>query len=226
MRITQAELLTLRMPLKAPFVTSFGREDERFPLLVRVFAEEDGRQASGWGECVAMREPMYSPEYLDSAREVVARFLLPLLAAAQRESGGVEPEQVRGLFPHVVGHQMAKAAVEMAVLDARLRLDGRSFAQYLGAARDTVPSGVSVGIQPSIGQLVEVVGRYLEQGYARVKIKIAPGWVVEPVAAIREEFGDIPLQVDANSAFTLDDAPLLAPLDDFGLLLIEQPLGE
>lgn len=130
------------------------------------------------------------------------------------------------LLDHIVGHRMAKASLEMAVLDAELRERGESLAHWLGATRDRVPSGVSVGIQASVPELVDVVGGYLSEGYVRIKIKIKPGWDIEPVRALREAFGDIPLQVDANSAFTLADAGTLRALDDFDLLLIEQPLYE
>ena len=122
---------------------------------------------------------------------------------------------------------MAKAALEMAVLDAELREEGRSFARELGAVRDRVPCGVSVGIMDSIPELLDAVGGYLDEGYVRIKLKIEPGWDVEPVRAVRERFGDeVLLQVDANTAYTLADAPQLARLDPFDLLLIEQPLDE
>ncbi len=122
---------------------------------------------------------------------------------------------------------MAKAALETAVLDAELRAQGRPLSRELGAVRDRVPCGVSVGIMDSIGELLDAVGGYLDAGYLRIKLKIQPGWDVEPVRAVRERFGDdVLLQVDANTAYTLGDAPLLARLDPFGLLLIEQPLDE
>ncbi|MEO6087396.1 MAG: o-succinylbenzoate synthase, partial [Umezawaea sp.] len=125
------------------------------------------------------------------------------------------------------GHRMAKAALEMAVLDAELRAEGRPLARELGATRDRVPCGVSVGITDSIGELLDTVGGYLDAGYVRIKLKIAPGWDVEPVRAVRERFGDdVLLQVDANTAYTVADARHLARLDPFGLLLIEQPLDE
>ncbi len=114
----------------------------------------------------------------------------------------------------------------MAVLDAELRLDDRSFADFLGVTRDRVPSGVSVGIQDSIPTLLDVVNRYLDEGYIRIKLKIRPGWDIEPVRAVRERFGDVPLQVDANTAYRLTDVLLLQRLDDFDLLLIEQPLAD
>jgi o-succinylbenzoate synthase len=218
-KITGVELRRLAMPLVVPFRTSFGTETERDVLLVRVATPD----ADGWGECVAMREPLYSSEYTDGAADVIRRFLAPRLLGA----GSVHPRQVAGLLEPVKGHRMAKAALEMAVLDAGLRARGESLAAYLGAERGRVPAGVSVGIMDGIPQLLEAVAGYLEEGYLRIKLKIEPGWDVEPVRAVRERFGaGVLLQVDANAAYTLADASMLARLDEFDLLLIEQPLAE
>lgn len=219
MRIDAIELRHIAMELVAPFETSFGRQDHKEALLVRVLGAEG---QAGWGECVSMADPFYSPEYLAGSADVIRRWLAPMLMSAP----DVSAMTVGPLLDHVVGHAMAKAALEMAVLDAELRGTGESLAHRLGATRDRVPSGVSVGIQASVPELVDVVGGYLAQGYVRIKIKIRPGWDVEPVRALREAFGDIPLQVDANSAYTLGDAGVLRALDDFDLLLIEQPLHE
>ncbi|MEV4898545.1 enolase C-terminal domain-like protein, partial [Nonomuraea sp. NPDC055795] len=216
MKITGVELRRIAMPLVAPFRTSFGTETSRDVLLVRVVTPD----AEGWGECVAMSEPLYSSEFVDGAAEVIKRFLLPSLPA-EVDAYGVG----RALEP-IKGHRMAKAAVETAVLDAQLRAAGESFGRFLGAERDRVPCGVSVGIMDSIPELLEAVGGYLDEGYVRIKLKIEPGWDVEPVRAVRERFGDdVLLQVDANAAYTLVDARQLAKLDDFELLLIEQPLA-
>src|SRR5690606_23273238 len=139
----------------------------------------------------------------------------------------LDPAAVAGLLAPIKGHRMAKAALEMAVIDAWLRARGDSFASYLGAVRDRVPAGVSVGIMDSVPRLLDAVAAYLDQGYVRIKLKIEPGWDVAPVRAVRERFGDdLLLQVDANAAYTLADANHLAKLDDFDLLLIEQPLAE
>ncbi|HEX2239883.1 MAG TPA: o-succinylbenzoate synthase [Actinomycetota bacterium] len=218
MKLTGVELVRIRMPLVAPFRTSFGTETERDVLLVRAVTPE----VEGWGECVAGAAPLYSSEYVDSATEVIKRFLLPRLSRADQVSAA----SLADLFAPVKGHRMAKAALEMAVLDAELREAGMSFAQRLGAVRDRVATGVSVGIAGSIGELLDVVDRFLDQGYLRIKLKIEPGWDLEPVGAVRERFADILLQVDANTAYTLADARHLARLDDFDLLLIEQPLPE
>jgi len=224
-KINGIELRRIAMPLVAPFRTSFGTETRRDVLLVRVVTP----QAEGWGECVAMSEPLYSPEYVDGAADVLRRFLIPALRAhlATASDADVDANLVNRLLEPVRGHRMAKAALETAVLDAELRTAGRSFAAFLGATRDRVPCGVSVGIMNSIPELLDAVAGYLDEGYVRIKLKIEPGWDLDPVRAVRERFGDRTLlQVDANAAYTLADANHLAKLDAFDLLLIEQPLAE
>jgi o-succinylbenzoate synthase len=218
MKITGVELRRIALPLVAPFRTSFGVEHARDVLLVRAVTPD----AEGWAECVAMSEPHYSPEYVDGAADMMRRFMIPALTGLPRvDAYGVG----RALEP-IKGHRMAKAALETAVLDAQLRVSGEPLAGFLGASRDRVPCGVSVGIMDSIPELLDAVEGYLGEGYVRIKLKIEPGWDVEPVRAVRERFGDILLQVDANAAYTLADAPRLARLDAFDLLLIEQPLAE
>jgi o-succinylbenzoate synthase len=219
MKLTGVELRRISMPLVAPFRTSFGTETTRDILLLRVVTDE----AEGWGECVAMSGPLYSSEYVDAAADVLRRFLVPALAAA----GDLQAQAVATTLAPIKGHRMAKAALEMGVLDAELRAEGRSFARELGAVHDRVPCGVSVGIMDSVPALLDAVAGYLDEGYVRIKLKIEPGWDVEPVRAVRERFGDdVLLQVDANTAYTLADARHLAKLDPFDLLLIEQPLEE
>lgn len=219
MKIEVVELVRVEMPLVTPFRTSFGTQTSRDALLIHV----KGPSGDGWGECVAMDEPLYSAEYVDGAQAVIERFLLPRLW----EAPDVTAEQVAPRLAEVKGHPMAKAAIEMAVLDAELSARGESFATYLGAVAESVPSGVSVGITSSVGELLDVVRAYLDAGYVRVKLKIEPGWDFEPVGAVRERFGDdLLLQVDANTAYSLADAKQLARLDAFDLLLIEQPLPE
>jgi o-succinylbenzoate synthase len=219
MKLTGVELRRIRMPLVAPFRTSFGTETCREVLLLRVVTAD----AEGWGECVAMAEPRYSAEYVDAAADVLRRFLVPALAARQP----LDASTVAPTLAPFAGHRMAKAALELAVLDAELRAEERSLGRALGAVRDRVPCGVSVGIMGSISELLDAVGGYLDAGYVRIKLKIEPGWDVEPVRAVRERFGDdVLLQVDANTAYTLADTRHLARLDPFDLLLIEQPLAE
>jgi len=219
MKLEGVELRRIAMPLVGPFRTSFGTATQRDALLLRVVTDE----TVGWGECVAMAEPLYSSEYMDGAVDVLKRFLIPMLAAR----GDLDANAVAGALAPVQGHRMAKAALEMGVLDAELRAAGRPLSRELGATRDRVPCGVSVGIMDSIPALLDAVDGYIAEGYLRVKLKIEPGWDIEPVRAVRERFGDdLLLQVDANTAYTVADARHLARLDPFNLLLIEQPLDE
>lgn len=223
MNIDGIELRRIAMPLVSPFRTSFGTETQRDILLIRVVTPH----TEGWGECVAMSEPRYSSEYVDGAADVLRRFMIPALRARQDTGTGIDTTVLARLLAPIRGHHMAKAALEMAVLDAELRTTGRSFASFLGAARDRVPCGVSIGITATVPELLDTVADYLDDGYVRVKLKIEPGWDIEPVRAVRERFGDrLLLQVDANAAYTLADAAHLAKLDDFDLLLIEQPLAD
>jgi O-succinylbenzoate synthase len=208
----------IHLSLVAPFETSFGVQTERDILLLKAITSE----GEGWGECVAGEEPTYSSEYVDGCQDVLIHHLLPRLLDESR----LDAEDVGRVLRPVHGHHMAKAAIEMAILDAQLRARSQSFATYFGAVRPAVDAGVSVGIHKTIPELLETVGDYLEQGYRRIKLKIKPGWDVEPVRAVRERFGKVPLQVDANTAYSLADAAQLALLDPFDLLLIEQPLPE
>jgi O-succinylbenzoate synthase len=217
MRLQAVELRRIQMSLVAPFETSFGVQTARDILLLKAIS--DG--AEGWGECVAGEDPHYSPEYVDGAQHVLIHHMLPRLFDRD-----LVASDVATLLRPIHGHQMAKAAIEMAVLDAELRARGESFGHFFGAVRDEVDCGVSVGIHATVSELLHTVGAYLEQGYRRIKLKIKPGWDVEPVRAVRERFGNVPLQVDANTAYTLSDAQHLARLDPYALLLIEQPLPE
>ena len=219
MKLTAVEMHRVSLPLVSPFRTSFGTMHSKDVVLLRAV----GPDGFGWGECVALSDPSYSSEYVEGAVAVLRDHLLPLLLAV----GDVDARRVSEVLEPIRGHRMAKAAVEMAVLDLELRSTGTSFARFLGAVRDRVPSGVSVGIMESVPRLVATVGDYLDQGYQRIKLKIEPGWDVEPVRAVREAFGDdVLLQVDANAAYTLAEAHRLAALDPFDLLLLEQPLPE
>lgn len=212
------ELRVLHLPLVSPFTTSFGTETVREVIVARALTAD----GEGWGEIVTQREPTYSSEYTQGAWDVALRFLIPALLERHR----IAPHEVAPTLEPFIGHRMAKAGLELAVIDAALRAEGRTFGEYLGATRDRVPSGVSVGIQRDPSALVEAVRGYLDEGYVRIKIKIKPGRDVADTAAVRDAFGGIPLQVDANSAYTLADAATLAELDRFDLLLIEQPLQE
>ena len=218
MTLDEAELRRVSLPLVSAFRTSFGTQTRRDALLVRIVLGG----SEGWGECVVPAAPLYSSEYLDGAEHVIREHLLPRLF----DVDDLHAEAVGPVLAPVRGHRMAKAAMEMAVLDADLRARAASLRSYLGGVRDQVECGVSVGIMDSIPELMEAVEGYLDQGYRRIKLKIEPGWDLEPVAAVRDRFGDIRLQVDANTAYSLEDVPHLARLDAFDLLLIEQPFDE
>jgi O-succinylbenzoate synthase len=218
-KVEMVELRRIAMPLVRPFRTSFGTQTERDVLLVRVVTDV----GEGWGECVALADPVYSSEFVAGAHQVLRDYLVPRVLTAPLASA----RRMAGRTSSIMGHRMAKAALETALLDAELRAASMSLAAYLGSTRDWVDCGVSVGIATSIPALLEEVGGYLEQGYRRIKLKVEPGWDVEPVSAVRAEFGDeLPLQVDANTAYSATDVRHLARLDEFGLLLIEQPFAE
>jgi O-succinylbenzoate synthase len=217
--IERFRLHMLEIPLVRPFRTSFGSQDVRDVLLVEAV---DDSGARGWGECVTMAWPGYSSEYTSAAVDVVRDHLIPALGPAVDG----DPVTVRDTLETLRGHPMAKAAVSTALLDVWLRKREESLAQYLGASRTEVECGVSVGIPADMEALLEEVGQYVEAGYRRIKLKIEPGWDLEPVAAVREMWPRIPLQVDANQAYTRDHARHLARLDEYNLLLIEQPLPE
>lgn len=218
MRLDSIELRRIHLDLVSPFRTSFGEQTAREILLVG-WTSDDGTQ--GWGECVAMSEPLYSSEFVDAVELVLTRFLVPAVRAA----GEVTAATIADILEPFKGHHMAKAALEMAALDAELRAEGRTLHQRLGGTRDRVPSGVSVGIFPTLDTLLAAVQGYIDDGYARIKLKIEPGWDIEPVAAVRDLIGpDMGLQVDANTAYSRTDIEHLRRLDAFDLLLIEQPL--
>ena len=205
------------MKLLAPFETSFGRTDLRRILLVE--ANVDG--VTGWGECVASESPGYSPETTDTAWHILRDHLWALVRNREFESAA----DVWSLLESVRGHNMAKAALEAAVWDAEAKQRNIPLWKLLGGARADVACGVSIGIQGSLDELVETVKRELAAGYQRIKIKIKPGKDVDLVQKLRTEFPRIKLMVDANSAYRVDDLPLLRELDAFYLMMIEQPLG-
>ena len=218
MHVDEVELRRVDLPLVRPFTTSFGTQTSRDVLLVRVQADGVG----GWGECVAIASPMYSPEYTDGAARVLERFLVP----AVLEADDVTAAGLAGLVGWVHGHHMAKAAMEMALLDAELRLADRSLAQHLGATADRVPCGVSVGMEDRVADVVAAVDAYVAEGYRRVKLKVRPGFDLALLDAVRAAHPDVPLQVDANTAYTLDDLDRLVAMDAHDLLLVEQPFDE
>src|SRR5438445_9251153 len=217
MRIARVEVRELSLPLVHPFETSFGRTTGKEFLLVTVHA--DG--LVGYGECVADRDPFYLPETNGTVWHVLEDFLVPLLLRLDLH----HPRDVLPALARVRGHEMAKAALEMAVWELWARRDGVPLGRLLGGGKTQVEAGVSVGLQEDEATLLGKVEREVAAGYRRIKVKIKPGRDVGLVRALRERFGGVPLMVDANSAYTLDDIGRLRELDAFSLMMIEQPLA-
>lgn len=216
MTIDRLELRLLRLPLVQAFETSFGRVHDRTFILVT--AVGDG--VAGVAECVADADPYYGPETTETAWHVISSFLAPLVLG----KAFAHPREVFGMMRLVRGHNMAKAAVEMAAWDLCARQQGVPLSRMLGGTRAAVEAGVSIGIQGSFDALMAKIEEELAAGYRRIKIKIKPGWDVEAVDRVRSRFGSIPLMVDANAAYRLEDAPHLARLDPYDLMMLEQPL--
>ncbi len=205
------------MMLVAPFETSFGLTSQRRILLIE--AEADG--IVGWGECVAGETPFYSPETVETAWHILRDFAWPAVRGREFSSAQEIPEALA----QIRGHNMAKAGLEAAVWDAEAKAKGLPLWKLFGGVREEIPCGVSIGIQESVEKLLTKVETESAAGYQRIKIKIKPGWDVQPVEALREKWPRIRLMVDANSAYRLEDAPRLKELDRFYLIMIEQPLG-
>jgi len=217
-RITRIEIREIRLRLVHFFETSFGRTIERRILLARVF-DQDG--AEGWGECTTGEGPFYSEEWVDGAWEVTRGFLAPMVLGREVESAaGVGP-----LMGRVRGNRMARAAIENACWDLEAARLGVPLWRHLGGTRREIPCGVSIGIQDTPGQLIDKIAAELAAGYQRIKIKVKPGWDREVVGLVRARFPGVGLMVDANSAYTLADAPLFRALDEFDLMMVEQPLA-
>ena len=218
MKIESITLHHISMPLVAPFETSFGRETDRQCVLITLHA--DG--LTGYGECVATRDPGYNYETAGTAWHILKDFVAPLILGQDVIDAQDFQKRVEGIR----GHHLAKAGAEMALWDLLGKRDGKSLREMIGGTRDKVEVGVSIGIQKSASTLVRTVESYLEKGYRRVKIKIKPGREIDETAAVRRAYPDLRLQVDANSAYTLETSDALQPLDELNLLLIEQPLFE
>ncbi len=217
MRIREITLREIRMKLVAPFETSMEYTEMRRIVLVQ--ADVDG--VIGWGECVAGETPSYSPETADTAWLMLRDFLWPMVKGKEFANAG----EVWDLVARVRGHNMAKAALEAAVWDAEAKQKGLPLSKLIGGVREEIACGVSVGIKESLDELSATVQRELATGYQRIKIKIRPGKDLELVRRLRQDFPRIKLMVDANSAYTLNDWPLLKQLEGFYLMMIEQPLG-
>jgi len=217
MRIERVELRKIELPYVAPFETSGWRELGSYAVIVRIGAEG----VTGWGESPVGGSPFYNEENTSTVWAILQEFLVSMLFQIDLQ----KPEDVTDALQKVRGNRMAKSGLEFATWDWFGRQQGRSLAAMLGGTRDRVAVGVSVGIQKDIDTLLAVVGRYIDDGYRRIKLKIKPGWDIEPTRAVREAWPHIALQVDANSIYHPADAAHLAQLDQFNLLLIEQPLA-
>lgn len=217
MKIEKIELRHIKMELVSPFTTSMGTEYDEEHIIVRV----DGEGLTGWGECVAEGTPFYSYETVTTAWHILRDFLIPSILG--KNISGID--EAIASYEKVRGHMMAKAGLEAALWDLFAKSKNISLSQMMGGIRNKVDVGVSIGIQNSVEELIKKIDGYLEEGYKRIKIKIAPGNDIQFVKAVRKEFPDILFQVDANSAYTLNDIDLFKQMDDYNLLLIEQPLG-
>lgn len=217
LKIKSIELTEINLPLVHFFETSFGRTYERRIILVRV---EDSSGAEGWGEATCGETPSYSEEWTDAAWAVIERILAPLVIGAEVENAA----KIWDLMKQVRGNRMAKAAIETACWDLEAKKLGVPLWRHLGGIKREIACGVSIGIQDSIEQLLEKIKTEVDAGYQRIKIKIAPHWDYEVIRKVRETFGDIQLMGDANSAYTLSDIDKLKSLDEFNLMMLEQPL--
>lgn len=215
-KIDAVEVRLIRLPLIEPFETSFGKIDSRLIFLVSLEAEG----LTGWGEVVAEQEPLYSYETVQTALHVIRDFLGPALLTGPLDS---VDDLAKRLAPYR-GHNMAKAGLELAFMDLLAQIEGQSLSELIGGERKRVDVGVSLGIQPVISRLLERVEKYLKLGYQRIKLKIKPGWDLDVVDEVRRKYPQILLSVDANAAYTFNDVEQLKMLDDFNLLMIEQPL--
>jgi O-succinylbenzoate synthase len=216
-KIERVELRVVRLDLIRPFTTSSSTKTYLEHILVRVVA--DG--VVGWGECASPSDPFYCPETTETCWHILKDFLVP--AVLGRDWASID--ELAGFYRPVKGNRFAKAGLEMACWDALGRAQERSLADLLGGTQSEIISGVSLGIERDRGRLLGLIDQYLDEGYRRIKLKIAPGADVEVVRDVRERYPDIPLQVDANSAYTLADIETLKALDDYDLILIEQPLA-
>ncbi|MBI0577136.1 o-succinylbenzoate synthase [Neobacillus cucumis] len=219
MKIKEITLRHLKMDLLYPFVTSFGKEKDRDFILVEV-KNEDG--LTGWAENVAMPTPYYNEETVKTNWHMLEDFLMPLLL---NHDFSHPDELSEKLFAHIRGNYMAKASLEMAAWDLYAREQNISLASALGGTKKNIDVGVSIGIKDSIEDTLKVIEQRRSEGYKRFKLKIKPGWDVKLIDKVRKVYPDIPLMADANSAYTLNDMDLLTALDDYNLMMIEQPLA-
>jgi o-succinylbenzoate synthase len=218
MKITDITIRHLQMKLKAPFTTSFGTFINKDFLLLEA-KDQDG--TIGWGESVAFHSPWYNEETLQTNWHMLEDFLIPLLLNKEIN----HPDEVSELFAPIRKNNMAKSTIEGAVWDIYAQQTNQSLSSALGGKKEKIEVGISIGIQKSIEDLVALVDEYVKEGYKRIKVKIKPGWDVEVMRTLRENFPNVAIMADANSAYRLEDAELLKQLDEFDLTMIEQPLA-
>lgn len=217
LKLERLELREIQLPLKYPFETSFGRTTRRRIMILRVF---DSSGAIGYGESTAPEDPFFNHETIETAWHIITEFAAPLIAQAKIEKAS---DVSKALAP-IRGNRMAIGGVETAIWELQSRIAGLPLWQHLGGTQNEIMSGVSIGLQESIDALLEKVTLEVSRGYQRIKLKIKPGQDIDLVEAVREKFPDIKLTVDANSAYRLEDADTIKKLDQYNLLLIEQPL--
>jgi len=215
-KIKEIHLYHVVLPMKEAFTTSFGSMHVRHTLIVKVVNEEG---LEGWGEAVADYGPWYSYETVQTEWHIIRDFISPLILNKE-----IDINEYIKLVRPIRGHNMAKAGIEFALWDLLGKSVGKPIYELIGGTRRSVDVGISIGIKSSVEELLKSIEKALEIGYKRIKIKIKPGWDVNIVKVIRKEFPDIPLQVDANAAYTLNDLPIFKELDRYDLLMIEQPL--
>lgn len=218
MKIDEIIVYKVNMRMKNPFTTSFGTEHDRLFLLVEI-KNEDG--LSGWGECTASESPLYIEEFTESSWIMLNKFLIPMILKKDLE----HPDEVHELFSVFKRNHLAKSAIEGAVWDIYAKSKGISLSEALGGVKSSIEVGISLGIEDDIETLLENIREKTEEGYKRIKVKIKPGKDIDVIDKVREHFPDIPLMVDANSAYTLDDIETLKKLDPYNLMMIEQPLA-
>lgn len=208
----------IRMKLKSPFTTSFGTFQDKEFLLIEAI-DQDG--TVGWGESVAFSEPWYTEETVQTNAHIIKDFLIPLLFSNPIS----QPEDISKRFKHLRRNNMAKSAVEGAIWDLFAKRKQMPLSSFIGGTKTEIDVGISIGIQDTVEELLDVIANYIKEGYKRIKVKIKPGWDVNVIRQIRAKFPAIPLMADANSAYTLNDIDVLRQLDNYNLLMIEQPLA-
>lgn len=218
MKLTEVTLYTMKMRMKSPFVTSFGTIQDKTVIVIKA---KDETGVVGWGEGVAFDDPSYTEETAKTTLHMLQDFLIPMLMHKEIE----HPDELNAIFQPIRRNMMAKSAIEGAMWELYAQRTNQALATSIGGVKDKIEIGISIGLQPTLEQLFQVIEKHLNEGYKRIKIKIKPGKDIELVRAIRERFGNISLMADANSAYTLADIPLLKELDKYGLMMIEQPLA-